>query len=417
VTSIERVCGAARAASRTLARLSSHRKGVVLREMADAIERRAGEILHENEQDVDQAKRAHAQPAVVDRLYLDEDSIADMAASIRKVAELPDPVGEIDHGWRLANGLQIARQRVPLGVVAIVYEGRPNVTSDAAALCLKSGNAVILRGSHVAYRSNRILAEVLTGALIEAEAPPAAISLLGTDRDELRQLVRMEDMVDLVVPRGGAELRAFLLEHARVPVIFASAGNNHVYVDAGADVEMALKIAVNAKVPRPGVCSAAETLLVHRDAAQGFLPRAVEALRGHGVELRVCGEGRALLGERAADLREATDEDYATEFLSLTLAVRVVDSLDAAIEHVNRFGSGHSEAIVTGSLASANEFQQAVDAACVYVNASTRFTDGAEFGMGAEIGTSTQKIHARGPIGLTELTTIKYLVTGQGQVR
>jgi glutamate-5-semialdehyde dehydrogenase len=417
VTSIERVCGAAKAASRTLARMSSHRKGVVLREMADAIERRAGEILHDNAEDVAQAKREHAPPPVVDRLYLDEDSIADMAACIRRVAELPDPVGEIDHGWRLANGLQIARQRVPLGVVAIVYEGRPNVTSDAAALCLKSGNAVILRGSHVAYRSNRILAEVLTGALIEAEAPPAAISLLGTDREELRQLVRMEGMVDLVVPRGGPGLKAFLLDHARVPLVFASAGNNHVYVDADADLEMALKITVNAKVPRPGVCNAAETLLVHRDVAAAFLPRAVDALRGHGVDLRVCAEALAALGERAADLREATDEDFATEFLSLAMAVRVVESLDAAIEHVNRFGSGHSEAIVTRSLGSATEFQQAVDAACVYVNASTRFTDGAEFGMGAEIGSSTQKIHARGPIGLTELTTMKYLITGQGQVR
>jgi len=417
VTSIERVCGAAKAASRTLARMSSHRKRVVLREMADAIERRAGEILHDNAEDVAQAKRQHAPPVVVDRLYLDEDSIADMAACIRGVAELPDPVGEIDHGWRLANGLQITRQRVPLGVVAIVYEGRPNVTSDAAALCLKSGNAVILRGSHVAYRTNRILAEVLTGALIEAEAPPGAISLLGTDREELRQLVKMEDMVDVVVARGGAGLREFLLDNARAPLVVASAGNNHVYVDADADLDMALKITVNAKVPRPGVCNAAETLLVHRDVAAELLPRTVDALRGHAVDVRVCAEGLAVLGERAAELREATDEDFATEFLSLTMAVKVVESLDAAIEHVNRFGSGHSEAIVTRSLASATEFQQAVDAACVYVNASTRFTDGAEFGMGAEIGSSTQKLHARGPIGLTELTTMKYLVTGQGQVR
>jgi glutamate-5-semialdehyde dehydrogenase len=227
----------------------------------------------------------------------------------------------------------------------------------------------------------------------------------------------MDDMVDVVVARGGAGLREFLLDNARAPLVVASAGNNHVYVDADADLDMALKITVNAKVPRPGVCNAAETLLVHRDAAAELLPRAVDALRGHAVDVRVCADGLAVLGERAAELREATDEDFATEFLSLTMAVKVVNSLEAAIEHVNRFGTGHSEAIVTRSLASATEFQQAVDAACVYVNASTRFTDGAEFGMGAEIGSSTQKLHARGPIGLTELTTMKYLVTGQGQVR
>jgi glutamate-5-semialdehyde dehydrogenase len=417
MTELERVVREARAAGRVLARLPSHRKAVVLEEMADAVERRMGEILRENQEDVDEARRGRVAPALVDRLLLDEDRVSAMAAGVRAVAALGDPVGEVDHGWRLANGLQVVRQRVPFGVVAVIYEGRPNVTTDAAALCVASGNAVVLRGSRLARRSNRILAEVLAGALIEAEAPPGAIAMLGTDREELRELIQLEGLVDLVIPRGGEELKAFLKQNATVPVIYAAAGNNHVYVDAGADLDMALKIAVNAKVSRPGVCNSAETLLVHRDEAAAFLPAAVDALTASGVELRVCTHGLEILGDRANGLREATDEDYATEFLAMIMAVRVVDSLDDAVEHVERFGSGHSEAIVTRSLDSAIEFQTAVDAACVYVNASTRFTDGGEFGMGAEIANSTQKLHARGPIGLTELTTVKYLVTGDGQVR
>ena len=385
--------------------------------MADALERRSHEILRDNALDVEAAKRDHTAPALIDRLLLDEDRIRDMAEGIRAVAALPDPVGAVDGGRRLPNGLDIIRRRVPLGVVAVIYEGRPNVTADAAALCLKSGNAVILRGSRLAKRSNLIIAEVLTGALIEAGVPRWSVALLGSEREEMRQLVQMEGALDLVIPRGGEELKSFLKGHARVPVIYAASGNNHVYVHADADPEMAVRIAVNAKVQRPGVCNAAETLLVHRDAAAAVLPPAVEQLTAAGVELRIDAAGREIAGERAQGLREAADIDYATEFLALIMAVRVVDSLDEALAHIARFGSGHSEAIVTGSLDAARAFQEGVDAAVVYVNASTRFTDGGEFGMGAEIGISTQKLHARGPIGLNELTTYTYLVTGHGHLR
>jgi glutamate-5-semialdehyde dehydrogenase len=394
----------------------SHRDAA-LREMADAIERRSGEILRENRLDLEAAKRGRTPPALIDRLLLDEDRVADMAAGVRAVASLDDPIGVVDGGRRLANGLDIVRRRVPLGVVAVIYEGRPNVTADAVALCLKSANAVILRGSRLAMRSNLIIAEVLTGALIEADAPRWAVALLGADRDELRRLVQLDDAIDLAIPRGGEDLKAFLREHARVPVIYAASGNNHVYVHADADTEMALKIAVNAKVQRPGVCNAAETLLVHRDAASRVLGPAAERLGAAGVELRIDAATREILGAAAADLPTATEDDYATEFLDLVMAVRVVDSLEQAVDHIARHGSGHSEAIVTASLDAAREFQDAVDAAVVYVNASTRFTDGGEFGMGAEIGISTQKLHARGPIGLAELTTYTYLVNGDGHLR
>jgi glutamate-5-semialdehyde dehydrogenase len=417
VTRLERVVTDVRSASRVLARLPGHHRDAALAEMADALERRAGEILRENAQDVDAAKRAHAAPALIDRLLLDEDRVRDMATGIRAVAALPDPVGEVDGGRRLPNGLDIVRRRVPLGVVAVIYEGRPNVTADAAALCLKSGNAAILRGSRLATRSNLIIAEVLTGALIEADVPRWAVALLGSDREEMRQLVQMEGAVDLAIPRGGEELKAFLKEHARVPVIYAASGNNHVYVHADADADMAVKIVVNAKVQRPGVCNAAETLLVHRDAAPRVLPEAAARLVAAGVELRLDRAGREIVGDAVEGAAEATDLDYATEYLDLIMAVRVVDSLDQALEHIARYGSGHSEAIVTDSIEAAREFQAGVDAAVVYVNASTRFTDGGEFGMGAEIGISTQKLHARGPIGLRELTTYTYLVTGHGHLR
>ncbi|HSI31234.1 MAG TPA: glutamate-5-semialdehyde dehydrogenase [Miltoncostaeaceae bacterium] len=417
MSELDRVVADVRAASRVLRRLPGAHRDAVLQEMADALGRRSAEILRENRQDVQAAKRQKVAPALIDRLLLDEDRLADMAAGIRAVRALPDPVGGVDGGRRLPNGLDIVRRRVPLGVVAVVYEGRPNVTADAAALCVKSGNAVILRGSRIARRSNRILTEVLTGALIEADAPRWALALMGSDRDELRRLVQRDDAVDVVIPRGGEDLKAFLREHARVPVVYAASGNNHVYVDAAADLDMAEAIAVNAKVQRPGVCNAAETLLVHREVAPAFLPRAAERLRAEGVDLRVDRSGLDLLGDAGAGLAEATQADYATEFLALAMAVRVVESLDEALAHVARHGSGHSEAIVTGSLSAATRFQDEVDAAAVYVNASTRFTDGAEFGMGAEIGISTQKLHARGPIGLAELTTYTYLVTGRGHVR
>jgi glutamate-5-semialdehyde dehydrogenase len=417
MNTLERVVADVARARRELARLPGHRRDAILLEMADALERRGDEILRENRLDVEAAKRGRSAPALIDRLLLDEDRVADMARAVRDVAALPDPIGTIDTGRTLPNGLELVRRRVPLGVVAVVYEGRPNVTVDAVSLCIKSGNAVVLRGSRLASRSNLILAEVLTGALIEAEAPRWAVALLGPDREELRRLVQMTGAVDLVIPRGGEELKAFLMEHSRVPVIYAASGNNHVYVHADADLDMAQKIIVNAKVQRPGVCNAAETLLVHRDAAAAFLPSAVARLRAEGVDLRVDRAGLDVLGEAGEGIEEATDADYGTEFLGLTLAVRVVESLDEALEHIARHGSGHSEAIVTASLEAARTFQASVDAAAVYVNASTRFTDGGEFGMGAEIGISTQKLHARGPIGLEELTTYTYLVTGHGHLR
>lgn len=415
VTTLDRVCDDARAASRALARCSSHAKNVVLGEMAEALQRRAGEILRENRQDVEAAKRGHAAPELVDRIYLDEDRVADMVETCRRVAALPDPVGVTEHGERLPNGLEVLRRRVPLGVVAALYGARPGATVDAAALCLKSGNAVILRGSRAALRSNRILAEVLTGALIEADAPPAALSLLGEGHDELRRLVEREGSVDLVVATVGEEVAGLLRQHARVPLILARPGRNHVYVHADADVEMALKITVNAKVQRPGAPAAGDGLLVHRDAAPAYLPAAAARLGQHGVRVRVSPEVRELLGEAGAGLPAAVEADFAGA--SPDVVVRVVDSLEAALEHIGRHGSGHSEAVVTGSLAIAREFQESVDAAVVYVNASPRFTEGGELGAGPQIATSTRKLHARGPIGLEQLTTDKHLVTGDGHVR
>jgi glutamate-5-semialdehyde dehydrogenase len=414
---LKRSVGEAKAAASVLRTLKSSQKNVALHEMADALLRRTDEILRENAQDVTDAKAARRPSAMVDRLLLDEDRVAAMAKGVRDVAALPDPIGAVDVGYRLPNGLEVIRKRVPLGVVAVIYEGRPNVTSDAAALCLKSGNAVVLRGSSVAARSNAIIADVLVRALMEAELPQASIVTVNGDYDQLKALLQMNDLLDLVVPRGGEELKSFLMEHSKVPVIYAASGNNHVYVDAHADIDKAVKITVNAKVQRPGVCNAAETLLVHAAVADQMLPALAGALTSHGVELRVSDDARAAIGDGAAQLATATDEDFATEYQNLTMAVKVVADIDEAIAHVERYGSGHSEAIVTEDLTAARRFEAGVDAACVYINASTRFTDGGEFGMGAEIANSTQKLHARGPIGVNELTSMKYVITGDGHVR
>jgi glutamate-5-semialdehyde dehydrogenase len=356
--------------------------------------------------------------ALLDRLRLTPVRLAGMASGVRSIAALPDPVGDVIEGRRLPNGLELRKLRVPLGVVAVVYEARPNVTIDCSALCLKSGNAIVLRGSSAAARSNAVLARVAADAATEAGLPEGSVSHLGGgDRAELAELATQSETVELIIPRGGEGLKAALGAVATVPVIYAASGNCHVYVDASADLAEASAIVLNAKVQRPGVCNAAETLLVHAEAAPSFLPGVLGALREAGVELRVDGRARALSGRLAGSLREATEADWATEFLALVLAVRVVDSVEEAVEHVNRWGSGHSEAIVTGSTRAARAFVDGVDAACVYVNASTRFTDGGEFGMGAEIGNSTQKLHARGPIGLRELCTFKYVVEGTGQTR
>ena len=414
--SVEDVCRAAKRAARSLATLDTAVKNAALEAIAAALEASTAEILDANRADVEAGREAGLSDALIDRLTLDERRIAAMAAGAREIAALPDPVGEVLDGMRRPNGLTIRRVRVPLGVVAVVYEARPNVTIDAAALCLKSGNACVLRGSSTAARSNAVLASIASSAAEAAGVPPDAISQLsGGSRDELVELATQTRFVDLIIPRGGEGLKAALVEHATVPVIYAASGNCHVYVDAAADLGDALAIALNAKVQRPGVCNAAETLLVHRDVAAAFLPEALSALRDAGVELRGDERTRALAGH--LEVAPASDADWDTEYLALTLAVGVVDSLDEAIEHITAHGTGHSEAIVTRDLAAARRFQFEIDAACVYVNASTRFTDGGEFGMGAEIGNSTQKLHARGPIGLRELCACKYLVEGDGHVR
>jgi len=417
--SVAELCLAAREASRALAALPTGTKDAALHAIADALEARTPEILAANARDMEAGRANGLDAALLDRLALDEGRVKGMAEGVRAIAALPDPVGELIDGQRLPNGLDVAKVRVPLGVVAVVYEARPNVTIDAAALCLKSGNAIVLRGSSSAAHSNAVLAAVAARAAADAGVPEDAIVLVaGGGREELAELATQEGVVDLIVPRGGEGLKAALKGVATVPVIYAASGNCHVYVDASADLDAAQRIVLNAKTQRPGVCNAAETLLVHADVAPAFLPRVLGALREAGVELRVDGRTHALAGNAlAGTLADATDEDWDTEFLAMILAVGIVDSVHEAIAHVNAHGSGHSEAIVTDSASAARAFERGVDAACVYVNASTRFTDGGQFGMGAEIGNSTQKLHARGPIGLRELCTFKYVVRGDGHVR
>jgi glutamate-5-semialdehyde dehydrogenase len=439
VSSVTDTCRAAKRASRALARLDTAVKDAALEAIAAALEDRAAEILAANGRDMELGRELQIGDALLDRLRLDGQRLAQIAQAVRQIAALADPVGELIDGRRLPNGLDVRKVRVPLGVVAVVYEARPNVTIDAAALCLKSGNAIVLRGSSSAEHSNAALAQIASEAAVAAGLPEGCVSLVaGGGREELAELATQSDSVDLIIPRGGEGLKQALQAVATVPVIYAASGNCHVYVDATADLDQAEAIVLNAKTQRPGVCNAAETLLVHRDVAPRFVPRIVRALNEAGVVVR--GDERVL--ELAEDESEATppkrtgspleaeaslsdsalvqaasEEDWESEYLALTLAVGVVDSAEQAIEHVGRYGSGHSEAIVTRDTQAARAFQLGVDAACVYVNASTRFTDGGEFGMGAEIGNSTQKLHARGPIGLRELCTFKYLVEGDGHVR
>ncbi len=414
--SVTEICTAAKEASRALALTSSAVKNAALEAIADALCERADEILEANARDLDAGERSGLSSALIDRLRLDEQRIAGIAAGARAIAALPDPVGEVIDGHRLANGLDVRRVRVPLGVVAVVYEARPNVTIDAAALCLKSGNAIVLRGSSSAAHSNAVLAAIAGEAASAAGVPEGAIALVaGGGREELAELATQTGRVDLIVPRGGEGLKAALKGVATVPVMYAASGNCHVYVDATADLAAARSIILNAKVQRPGVCNAAETLLVHAAVAERFLPGALAALHEAGVVLH--GDERARAAAPGVPMDAASEEDWDREYLALELAVGVVDSAEQAIAHVNHHGSGHSEAILTGDAAAARAFQLGVDAAVVYVNASTRFTDGGEFGMGAEIGNSTQKLHARGPIGVRELCTFKYLVDGDGQIR
>jgi glutamate-5-semialdehyde dehydrogenase len=433
-TSVSEICERARTASRVLARVDTATKNAALLGIAAALRERTEEILSANEHDLAAGGEAGIGDALLDRLRLDGQRIEGIAAAVEAVAALGDPVGEVIDGYRLPNGLDVRKVRVPLGVIAVVYEARPNVTIDAAALCLKSGNAIVLRGSSTAAHSNGVLSSIASEAAVAAGLPEGCIGLVaGGGREELSELATQDGLVDLLIPRGGEGLKAALKEVATVPVIYAASGNCHVYIDASADLDAAQAIVMNAKTQRPGVCNAAETLLVHRQVADEVLQGLLPALANAGVEVRAdgpawqCAEriAQGLEEEQEDDrfeairgsLEMATEEDWSTEYLALTLAVAVVDSVEDAIEHIARHGSGHSEAIVTEDTSSARAFQLGVDAACVYVNASTRFTDGGEFGMGAEIGNSTQKLHARGPIGLRELCTSKYLVEGAGHVR
>jgi glutamate-5-semialdehyde dehydrogenase len=409
--SVADLCRQAKRAARVMATLSREDTDRALNAIAAALEQRVPEIVEANARDLEAGREAGLSDALMDRLALDESRVRGMADGVRAIAALEDPVGEVLEAFERPNGLKVRKVRVPLGVVAVVYEARPNVTIDSTALALKAGNAVVLRGSSSAAHSNAVLASI---AVESAGLPEGAITLIaGGGREELAEIATQEGVVDLIIPRGGEGLKKALSGVATVPVIFAASGNCHVFVDETADLDSALEILVNAKVQRPGVCNAAETLLVHSAVAGEFLPRAFDALRSHGVELRGDERVRAFDSE----VRQASERDYAEEFLALVLAVKVVDSAAEAIEHINSYGSGHSEAIVTRSEGAAEAFRNGVDSACVYVNASTRFTDGGEFGMGAEIGNSTQKLHARGPIGMRELCTYKYLVDGTGQVR
>lgn len=403
----------AKEASYKLSNASTAVKNNALIMMAQALEEMKDEILQGNQLDLENAKKKGLKAALIERLMLNDQRIGGMIKGLLDLVELPDPVGS-GTMVRRPNGLTLLKQRVPLGVVGIIYESRPNVTSDAAGLCIKTGNAVILRGGSEAINSNKAIVKALCKGIEKAGLPTACIQLIeDTSRERVQELFKMRDYVDVLIPRGGEALIKNVVENSQIPVIETGAGNCHVYVDEFADLDMAKSILINAKTNRPSVCNAAETLLVHEKIASDFLPTALDELKKLGVEIRGCEKTLKIY----PDAKLANDEDWSTEYLDLILAVKVVSSLDEAIYHINKFGTSHSEAIVTKDYERANQFLARVDAACVYVNASTRFTDGGEFGMGAEIGISTQKLHARGPMGLEELTTVKYLIMGSGQVR
>lgn len=413
---LDKMGKSAREAARLLAGATTQQKNEALLAMAEELENQSAAILAASREDTDKAGQNGMSPSLLDRLALSADRIAAMAEGVRQVASLPDPIGEVMDGFRRPNGLRIEKVRVPLGVIGIIYEARPNVTSDAAALCLKAGNAVILRGGKEAIASNTAIAGALRTGLTKAGLPADTIQLIpDTSRETAAALMRLNAYLDVLIPRGGAGLIRSVVENATVPVLETGTGNCHIYVDAAADIAMACAIAVNAKASRPSVCNAAETLLVHETVAEQALPKLAQGLTEAGVRLHGCARTRALLPDAA--VIPAGEEDWATEYLDYDMAVKVVDSLEDAIGHIARYGTGHSECIVTDSQSAAQTFTDRVDAAAVYINASTRFTDGAEFGLGAEIGISTQKLHARGPMGLRELTTAKYIITGNGQIR
>lgn len=404
----------AKEASYRLAIMTTEEKNKGLLAMADALEQAMPDIIAANALDMEAAKANGKPQAFLDRLLLNESRIKDMADGLRSVAELPDPIGHVEEMWLNKDNLQIGKIAVPLGVVGMIYEARPNVTADAAALCLKSGNAVMLRGSGDAIHSNKKIAAVLSSAAEQAGIPSGAIQLVeDTSRETANEMMRLNEYLDVLIPRGGAGLIQNVVKNATVPVIETGVGNCHIYVDETADLQMAVDIIMNGKVQRPGVCNATESLLVHKNIAEKLLPMAAAQLLNAAVELRGCPETMRYITQCS----EATVEDYATEFHSLILSVKVVESMEEAILHIRRYGTKHSEVIVTNDYTNARKFQQMVDAAVVYVNASSRFSDGFQFGFGAEIGISTQKLHARGPMGLKALTSYKYIVNGDGQVR
>jgi glutamate-5-semialdehyde dehydrogenase len=404
----------ARQASRTVATLTTKVKNLALEKMADSLEDSLDSILQANARDVEAGRGKGLSSALIDRLTLNRKRVEGMAASLRDIINLPDPVGEISEVRKRENGLEVGRMRVPLGVVAMIYEARPNVTSDAAGLCLKSGNAVILKGGSEAINSNMAIADVLSAAIEQAGVPKDAILLVrSTDRKLVQELLRLDEYIDVIIPRGGEGLIRSVVEQASIPVIKHYKGVCHTYIDSDAEIPMAMDIAVNAKVQRPGVCNAMETLLVHEKIAPEILPELAKRLQNAGVELRGCPRTGAIV----PGINEATEEDWPTEYLDLILAIKVVDNIDNAMEHIARYGSQHSEAIVTANYKNALRFQREVDSSAVFVNSSTRFNDGGEFGLGAEIGISTQKLHARGPMGLKELTCTKFIINGNGQIR
>ena len=404
----------AKQASQTLASLSSAVKNELLEQMAQALLNHTEELIESNEKDLAAAREAGLTPAMIDRLALDAQRIRGMADGLREVAALPDPVGEITGMWRRPNDLQIGRMRVPLGVIGIVYESRPNVTADAAGLCLKSGNAVILRGGKEAIHSNLAIGKILKGELERMRLPAAALQVIETtDRAAILELLKLEEEIDLIIPRGGEGLIRFVSENSRIPVIKHYKGVCHTFVDASADYEQAEKICINAKVQRPGVCNSMETLLIHQDIAETFVPRIATAMRAQGVELRGCESTR----EFAADVQPATEEDWYAEYLDLILAVRIVENLDEAMEHIRKYGSLHTEVIVTRDHKNSQRFLREINSSVVMVNTSSRFSDGNQFGLGAEIGISTTKLHSFGPMGLEDLTTRKFIVLGDGQIR
>ncbi len=414
MTNLEKQAALSKKAARELYKLSGNERNKALMAMADALLDHSDEILEANELDMKNAAEKGVRATMLDRLKLTKQRIADMAAGIREIVTLEDPIGNTDRTVKRPNGLQIGERRVPIGVVGVIYEARPNVTADAAALTLKTANAALLRGGSEAINSNMKIAQILSDAATSAGMPEGAIQLVcDTDRKSAQEMMRLNEYIDVLIPRGGAGLIKTVVENATVPVIETGVGNCHTYVDKTADIDMAVNIAVNAKCSRPSVCNAMETLLVHRDIMAEFLTKLACAMKEYNVRFKACEESIKYLD----GAEKATDEDYETEFLDFILAVKAVENIDEAIRHISKYSTGHSEAIVTNDYANSQKFVDEIDSAAVYVNASTRFTDGSCFGLGAEIGISTQKLHVRGPMGLKALTTIKYVVTGDGQIR